>query len=234
MTDLECSECGNIYFKKLDECPQCEVELKPVTTNINKQSVKGKRNNTIQVVGGNSGDIIINEPQTHHTSVADTWDYETIKPVMFGSVQPKLNWLGAGSALGFLTGLITLINQVMTFFKSLGSSNASQAIQYSASNTFLIYSLITISFILGIVYIAIRRFNNFNFFGKSIQTGDDGKLFFTEIIGTCDICDSKTKLGRLGNESAIVCTKNPNHYTPFDWTYLPDISEEYKRRKDHK
>jgi len=232
MSKFKCKECGNTYFKKFKECPQCEVALDPIT-NTNKQTVKGDANQTIQVGGNNSGDIIVQHSSVE-TNVAASWHHETIKPIMLGSVQPKLNWLAAGSGLGLLVSITTLINQVITFFKSFGSNNFTQVMQSSPNNLFFIYGLLGLSFFLGFVYIAIRRFNNFNFFGKSIQAGEDGKLFFTKIVGICDVCNSPSKLGRLRNESAMVCSKNPNHSTPFDWTFISDISEEYKRRTNSK
>ena len=153
---------------------------------------------------------------------------------MLGSIQPKLNWVGAGGILTFLTGAMAFINQLITYFKSLTSGNINQVTSLSGSAMVLIYGLIITSFFLSIVYIAIRRFNNFNIFGKSILADEDGKLFITKVVGTCNVCNSPTKLSGVGNSSSMVCAKNQSHYTPFDWTLMKDISEEYKQRTNNK
>jgi hypothetical protein len=225
MAKFQCTECGNKYKKKFAQCPNCEASLKPTT---NHQSVKGDGNQTVQVGGDNKGDIIFQHSETQDIPVT-THYRERIKPIMFGKLQAKLNWLSMGGGLGVAVALITFVNQIITFFNSFGSGATSPSIQSVSNTMFLSYLLLAVSAFIIIAYWIIRRFNHLNVLGRTIQAGNDGYLFFTKIVGTCGVCGNLVKLSKLGNESALVCTKNHNHSVAFDWTVLDDISEEYQR-----
>ena len=225
MQNNYCPECSNVY-KSFEHCPECNVPLQQQFTPSIGQRVSGKHNQSVQIVGGNQGDIVIQHSPSEQNET--TIYRESIKPIKIGNKPVKTWWILASGLVPFATNVIALIKSVM----GITHSGLLQ-------NTYSIPIFMTIipGALLLLSAILLYRLRYMTFFvGPTIEVDKQGLLYRTNIVGTCGICQAPVRVKTVGShetrQTRIICTNNPDqHWWDFDRTELGDVGEDYRSRQ---
>jgi len=223
---LFCPECKNKY-KTLDLCPECGIPLLPPTAPHLQQYIKGHGNQTIQIGGDNKGDIIVHQlaPQERPTTLIQR---QTIKPLTIGGTPVKNWWLFVGGAIPIIADMLSIIE----FFQKLPSATATP----NPYGGLLIYAML-IGLFLFISAAILQRGRYMTLpFGRTVERGNDGNLYLTQIGGTCGLCNAPVRIKTVGpseyRQTLVTCTNNPDqHRWDFDRTVLGSVEEDYRNRQ---
>jgi|GEM_PF-1498054 len=177
--------------------------IRPSTTNHSTSgdgSFNAGQNNTI------NGNITIGAINTDLSCYVKR---TKAKPLRIADHHIKITWIISSGTLGVIAGATSIISD------------------WSNSNLlFFLVSLLGIIVSTSLLFIGVKLKNRlFNHTaGLTFESDKSGQAYSTKIEGPCPKCDGVLKLKNIGQRenriTILRCTRNPEHWGPFDPTQL--------------
>jgi len=128
--------------------------------------------------------------------------------------------------IGFLGSLYNLLSAL----QGIGSGNWLTQSPFGLQPFFMLLLILLglLTFPYG-VWLHRFRFLRIGWLRRNLEAGLSGKVYLTQITGTCPRCQGKLTLTELekdgGNKSTVICYRNPGqHQWEFDLTELPALA----------